>query len=161
MGLAAVVTLILGLLRAKAAAVFIGIGGFGFLATFASIQSLFISITGMGMQTCGSRSIAMGLAADDPVSAMRSSMVVTRLSLVSGCVGLSVLVLFSELVSQWSFGDYSHILEIISLGVAVFFSNISNGKIAILQGYSRVTDIARVNSVSALVGTMPLAMAVH
>lgn len=153
MALAAAINLTLGLLRTKAAAFFIGIGGFGFLATFISIQTLLISITGMGIQTCGSRFIAIGLAADDPLLAMQSSKVVARLSLVSGWVGLCSLVLFSSLVNQWSFGNHLHILEISALGFAVFFSNLSNGKIAILQGYGRVGDIALINSVSALLGT--------
>jgi len=154
MAFAALVNLLLGLLRTKVAALYIGIGGFGFLATFISIQTLFVSVTGMGIQACGSRSIAIGLADGNSVLAVRSSVVVARLSLISGWLGLSSLVIFNTLINQWSFEAQSHSLEIIFLGFAVFFLNISNGKIAILQGFGRITDIACITSISALAGTI-------
>jgi PST family polysaccharide transporter len=57
-------------------------------------------------------------------------------------------------LSRWTFGNDEHVVEIALLGVIILFGNVSGGQMALIQGLRRIGDLARLQVVGAVAGTV-------
>lgn len=152
MGGAAGMVMLLGLIRSKIAALLIGTTGIGLLGSFTAIQTLASTFSGFGLGASAVRKISASFSSNDYAEIGRSVFVLRRLSLVSGIIGLCLLIIFSPAISKLTFGDYRYTLDVASLGIVVLVGNIAAAYLAVLQGMRCIADIARVNIYSATVG---------
>lgn len=154
MGGAAVINLLLGMVRVKFAAVLIGTVGVGLNASFGSIQSLVGTIAGLGIQSSGVRDIAEAVGRGNQEAIGRTVLALRRICWLTGLVGMAAMMLLSPLISQLTFGHRDYALEIAALGVIILFGNLSGGQMALIQGSRRIGNMARANIFSAMVGTL-------
>lgn len=155
MGGSAIVTSLLGIVRMKFAAIFIGINGLGLLASYLSIQGLMVTIAGLGLQSGGVRDIAAEMARDgDRCVIGRILFSLQRISWVSGLVSMLTMIIFSALISNYTYGSNIHSIGIACLGATAFLLNLSIAPMALLQGMQRIGDMARLNVYVALISTV-------
>jgi enterobacterial common antigen flippase len=154
MGGSAVITMLFGLIRTKFAAVLIGTTGLGLLSNFMVIQGLASAVASFGLQTSAVREISVAVSTGDQEKIARTVLSLRRMCWFTGLMGLLMTVGLASTLSQWTFSSNKYTLEIALLGVVVFFSNLSGGQGALLQGMRRMEDLARVNVISTLIGSI-------
>jgi PST family polysaccharide transporter len=143
-----------GIIRTKAMALMLGPAGVGLLGLYGSIADLVQSIAGMGINSSGVRQIAEAAGTGETERIARTVITLRRVAAVLGALGALLLVAFCVPVSRLSFGDNRHAGAIALLALAVFFSAVSGGQIALVQGMRRIRDLAMVNVLGAFYGTL-------
>ena len=154
MGSVAVVTLILGMIRTKFAAVLIGTTGVGLTASFTAIQGFISAIAGMGIQSSAVREVAAAYAKGDEQVVGETVLTLRRICWLTGLLGALSLLLLSPLLSQLTFSSNEYQWDIAALGLIILFANLSGGQTALLQGARRIADMAKAQVVGAVAGTV-------
>ena len=154
MGGVAVLTLILSMVRTKFAAILIGTAGVGISSNFTAIQGVVGAIAGLGIQSSAVRDIATAVAKNNNEEIGRTVLSLRRICWITGCFGMLTMVLMSPFLSQWTFGSARYRWDIGALGIVILLANIQGGQMALIQGMRRMGDLARVQLVGALIGTL-------
>src|SRR5258708_2809518 len=152
-GGSSVLNIAIRIVRTKAMAVLLGPAGFGLFGLYGSIAELTQSIAGMGINSSGVRQIAEAVGSDDTERIAQTTSVLRRTSIVLGALGAVLLVVFSRQVSTLTFGSQQPTSAVCLLSIAVFFSLVSAGQGALIQGMRRIADFAKMGVLSALYGT--------
>jgi len=154
MGAAAGISLLIGMVRVKFVAVLIGTIGVGLLANYKIILGLLTTISGLGIQSSAVRDIACVVEKNDEQSMGRAVLTLRRICWITGLFGMMLMMGSSPLLSQWMFGSNEYTLDIATLGFVILFSNISGGQVALIQGMRRIGDLAKIDIISASIGTV-------
>lgn len=153
-GGSSVVTVILGIVRTKVLAVFIGPSGMGMFGAYSSVTGLVGGIAGMGISTSGVRQISEAVGSGDTKRISRTALVLRRTSLVMGLLGMLSLLLFCREISQTTFGRTSYAGALAALSVTVLFAEVAGGQTALIQGMRRIRDLAALSIWGAFLGTI-------
>ena len=154
MGGASIVNIALQIVRGKCVAMILGPAGVGLIGTFTSITALISAVAGMGINSSGVRQIAEATGSGDQERIARTAIALRRVSLVLGLLGAAVMVAMSPWLSQWTFGDRSHVLALMLLSLTVLFGAISGGQTALIQGTRRIGDLMKLTMLGAAAGTV-------
>lgn len=154
MGGAAGINLLLGMLRVKFAAVFIGTTGVGLISSFGALQGLVGTLAGLGIQSSAVREIAAAVGKGDEQAVGRAVLALRRICWLTGLVGMAAMMLLAPLLGQLTFGHRDYTLDIAALGLIILFGNLSGGQMALIQGMRRIGDMARANIYGAAAGTV-------
>lgn len=154
MGGAAGINMLLGMVRVKFAALLIGTVGVGLNASFGALQGLVGTMAGLGLQFSAVREIAAAVSKNDEQAIGRAVLTLRRMSWLTGLGGMAAMALLSPLLSRLTFGHQGYAFDISILGVVILFSNLSGGQMALIQGMRRIGDMARVNILAAVFGTV-------
>ncbi|HKT23264.1 MAG TPA: O-antigen translocase [Terriglobales bacterium] len=142
------------IVRTKAMAMLLGPAGFGLAGLYSSLSDLSQSIAGMGVNSSGVRQIAEAVGSGDTERIARTVAVVRRISLVLGIFGTVLLVVFSRQVSNLTFGTPIYGKGVALLSVCILFRLISGAQSALIQGMRRIADLAKMNLMGAILGTV-------
>jgi antigen flippase len=153
-GGSSVLNVLIGIARAKAMAMLLGPAGFGLFGLYSSISNLTQSIAGMGITSSGVRQIAEAVGSGDTKRIGQTATVLRRISMLLGALGGVLLLVFSKQVSFLTFGDEKHVSGIYVLSIVVFFSLVSAGQGALIQGMRRIPDLAKISVFGAFFGTL-------
>ncbi|MCF8002806.1 MAG: O-antigen translocase [Chromatiaceae bacterium] len=148
------INLALSMVRVKFAAIFIGPVGVGLLGNFTAVQGLVGTLAGFGIQSSAVRDVAKAVGEDDQQKIGQTVLALRRVCWLTGLLGAAFMAGFSPWLSEWTFGSGDYTLQIALLGLVILFSNLSGGQMALIQGMRRIGDLARVNIVSAVTGTL-------
>lgn len=154
MGGAAGINLLLGMIRTKFAAVFIGTTGVGLLTSFTAIQGIVGAIAGLGIQSSAVREIAAAIGQGDEQAIGRAVLTLRRLCWLTGLTGMGAMIALSPWLSHLTFGHDTYTLDIAALGIVILFGNLSGGQLALIQGMRRIGDMARANVYGAVFATL-------
>ena len=149
-----VVNIAMGIIRTKAMAMLLGPAGFGLAGLYMSIANLTQSIAGMGVNSSGVRQIAEAAGTGDEDRIAQTAAVLRRTSVILGALGAGILIVFCKQVSKLTFGTTDHAGAVALLSLVVFFSLVSAGQSALIQGMRRISDLAQMGVLGALYGTM-------
>jgi antigen flippase len=147
-----VANIAIGIVRTKAMAMLLGPVGFGLFGLYGSIANLTQSVAGMGINSSGVRQIAEAAGSGDQTRIGQTTAVLRRTSVILGLLGASLLLVFSRPVSRLTFGSTDRAVAVSLMSIAVFFSLVSAGQGALIQGMRRIADLAKMNVLSALFG---------
>jgi antigen flippase len=153
-GGSSVVNIAIGIARTKAMAVLLGPAGFGLMGLYGSISDLAQSIAGMGINGSGVRQIAEAVGSGDTARIARTAVVLRRTAIALGVLGAVLLIAFSRQVSTLTFGNDQHALAVTLLSATVFFSCLSGGQAALIQGTRRISDLVKMGVAGAACGTL-------
>ncbi len=148
-----VITVLVGLVRAKVIAVVLGPGGTGLIAALQSSTALVQTVLGLGLSKSSVRDIAQAHARGEAEELARTVKTQRRAVLVTGLAGLVATVLLAEPLSRFTFGHEDYAFAIRLLAVAVFFNLIVGGQSALIQGMRRIKDLALLSITGALLST--------
>jgi len=151
-GGASIVNIGLGIVRTKAMAILLGPAGVGLMGLYGSVADLAQSIAGMGINSSGVRQIAEAVGSGETECVARTATVLRRIAFLLGLIGAVLLVAFSRQVSLVTFGTDQHANAVALLSIAVFFTSISGGQTALIQGMRRIKDLAHMSMLGTLFG---------
>lgn len=154
MGGSSLVNVALSIIRNKALALLLGPEGVGLLGLYGAILDIAQAIAGLGVSSSAVRRVAEAAGAGDGERIARSATALRRISLVLGLLGGLLLAALAFPVSKFTFGDYQHAGGIVLLSLAVFFRLVSAGQAALIQGLRGIANLARINVLSGLFGTI-------
>jgi PST family polysaccharide transporter len=146
--------MLFGIVRTKAMALLLGPTGVGLMGIYSSIADLVRSLAGLGINSSGVRQIAEAVGSGDKERIACTVTTLRRVALYSGGVGALLLVLLCRPISLWTFGDYKHAGAVALLALGAFFMDVSEAQKALVQGMRRIADLARMNILGALYGTV-------
>lgn len=145
------------IIRNKVVALTLGPEGVGLLGLYGALIDITQNLASMGVQSSGVRQIAEASATQDGTTIARTSLVVSRISLLLGIIGAVILLVASAPLSILTFGDRQHTVGIALLSVAVLLRIVSGGQMALLQGLRRISNLAMVNVIGAFAATLATA----
>jgi antigen flippase len=153
-GGSSVLNIAIGIVRTKVMAVLLGPAGFGLFGLYGSIVTLTQTLAGMGVNSSGVRQIAESASSGDVRRIARTTIVLRRTSILLGLLGAIVLIVFSHQVSTITFGTNQHAAAVSVLSIALFFTLVSAGQGALIQGMRRISEFAKMGVLGALSGTV-------
>lgn len=149
-----VINIGIGIVRTKAMAMLLGPAGFGLAGLYMSVATLTQSVAGMGVNSSGVRQIAQAAGTGDATRIAGTAYILRRTSLVLGLLGAIILVLLAAPISVITFGSGERSSDVRVLAAAVFLNLVSAGQGALIQGLRRISDLAKVSVLGALIGTL-------
>jgi antigen flippase len=153
-GGAAGISLLLGLVRTKFAAVLIGTSGVGLLASYTAVQGVIGTIAGLGIQSSAVRDVAAAVGKNDEQAIGRAILTLRRICWLTGLAGMLATMLLSPFISLMTFGSEQFKYDIAALGVVILMVNLSGGQMALIQGMRRIGDMARASVLGAAFSTL-------
>lgn len=135
-GGAQVINVIIGILRNKLIAVFLGTIGMGLISIFESTLDLIKSMVSLGIDTTGVREVS--LASEDKDELDRTVSMIKRWALILGLVGACICIFFSRHISLWAFDNDDYTRSIAWLSISLFFNIQAMGELVILQGMRQI-----------------------
>ena len=131
---------LLTLVRTKVVALLLGVDGVGLLGMFNNAISMVQSITGLGINQGGVKSLS---SAEDPRKAAQIATLIRQMSLYAGLLGAVVVLALSPWLSQWSFGTRDFTGAYMWLACTILFDTLTKGELAIFQGFRRLRILAQ------------------
>lgn len=154
------ITVIIGIIKTKLIALWIGPSGFGLLSIFNSIVSLISSISNLGLASSAVRDISIAnTVGEDKTELAHTIKAINRSVFITGLIGAVFTVLFSSQISVLAFQSNERIYSVMALGFVVFINGVYGGQYATLQGTRRISDMAKARiwgSLYATALTLPL-----
>lgn len=150
-----IVSILCSIVRTKLVAVLIGAAGVGLFSLYNSTIDMISAFTRLELRSSSIRDISS--ASGIRLSVI--SVVVRRWSWFLGMAGALLTVILSPWLSQWTFGDENHTWGFIVLSIAVLAFSVTDGELAILQGTSRLHNLAKASMwgvVSGVAITVPM-----
>ena len=140
--------------RTKFVAVLLGPTGVGLVGLFESTVGVLGTIAGMGIAQSAVRQVAKAAGTDDQELIGRTVRVLRRVCWFTGLLGALLTAALAWPLSVWAFGNRGQAWPIAILGTTLLLSSISGGQMALIQGIRRIGDIARIQILSVIVGTI-------
>lgn len=148
------VNVLISLLRVKAFALLLGPAGVGLLGVLQSLADLVRSAAELGINSSGVRQIADAAASGDERRIAVTVKVLRRVALALGVLGAIATIVLAQPLSQLTFGTPERAWLVALLSIVVLVRLVSDGQAALLQGLRRVADLAQINVLGALLGTV-------
>lgn len=153
-GSSTAISMLLGLIRGKVVAIFLGPAGLGLLGLLNNIMSTTANVASLGIGTSGVRHIADAAVRGDPdaVARARSALMIGMALLA--VIGGAVTWVLRGWIARHALGNeaYAPTVGWLALGVALLVASGSQG--ALLNGLRRVGDLARMTIAAALLTTV-------
>lgn len=148
------------MVRTKLVAVLLGPSGVGMVGLYVSATALVGTVAGLGIGTSGVREVAEAHASGDAERVARTVKTLRRACWVTGLLGWLLTVVFAYPLSLWTFDSGERAGAVALLGATLLLGSIGGGQTALLQGGRRIKDLATLNVISVLAGTV-LAVALY
>ena len=153
-GGAQAINYIIGLLRIKVVAVLLGPSGVGLVGLYVSVVGLVQTFAQFGINESGVREVAVAAGGKDEQKIAQMVKTLRRTCWFTGIFGWVLTVALAWPLSQWVFGSTDHVWALAILGSVVLLELVSGGQKALLQGFRRVGDLARIQIAFALLSTL-------
>jgi len=149
-GSASFLAILIRLVNVKVLSELLGPTGIGLMGILATMMGLGGTLFGMGLSASGVRELAINNSIEK-LALVRKALFSANLLL--GLLAIFLIVFFKQALSLWFFetSDYQYAILIIAFGV--FLSLISGSQTALLQGLRKISELAKVNVIGALVTT--------
>ncbi len=142
--------ILVGVIRNKFTALFLGPSGMGLLSIFNSTTNFITSSTNLGIQVSGVKMIADTMPKECPASQANAVCMVRSFSMLAALLGLIVCAVFGPLLNIITFHWGDHTLHFILLSPTVFFTILAGGETAILKATRQLKALAVQASLMAL-----------
>jgi enterobacterial common antigen flippase len=153
-GSSSVLTILVGVVRAKTLAALLGPAGLGLMDSLNSLVDLVRGVAAMGINSSGVRQIAAAVAGGNQERVARTAFILRRSAIILGTLGAVAMLMLAHPIARLTFGDAGHAVSVSLLAVAVFCRVVADGQGALLQGMRMIADMARSQVFGALLGTI-------
>lgn len=148
------INFLIGMVRTKLVAILLGPSGVGLVGLYMSATGLVGKIAGLGISSSGVREISEAHTSGDPERMARTLKTLRRACWATGIFGWVLTAALSYPLSQWTFNSHEYAWPIALLGITLLFGSITGGEAALVQGTRRIGDLARLNVLGVLAGTI-------
>lgn len=139
-------------IRSKFVAVLLGPAGMGIVGLLKSTTQLITAFTTFGIKTSAVKFIAEAVGIGDETRVATVIIVLRRLVWITGILGATVTLIFSNWLSQITFGNREYTFAFYWISVTLLFSQISNGQFAVLQGLRKLKYLAKASLYGSAIG---------
>ena len=146
--------ILIGIIKSKVIAVLLGPLGVGVLGLYTSAEQLLKSVTSMGLQSSAVRDLSEANSCGDEDNVSLRITVLKRLILLTGLLGMAVMLFLAPVLSKVSFGNYEYILPFALFSVCLLLDQICNGQRIILQGLRKLKSLAIVTAIGSTAGLL-------
>jgi PST family polysaccharide transporter len=147
-----VINMGINIVRTKVLAMLLGPAGTGLAGLYVTATNLIGSVAGLGINASGVRQIAEAASTSDEVRLARTVVTLRRASLISGVLGMILVVALAPVLSLSTFGDKQHVLGISLMSFTLVLSSISASQGALLQGLRKLRELAASQVLGAVFG---------
>jgi O-antigen/teichoic acid export membrane protein len=154
-----VFNILISMVRSKFIALFIGPLGMGISSLLLATIGVLNAITNLGLDRSAVKEISFAKENKSEHSIERSVGVLEKLVWITSLGGTFIMILASPLLSKLAFGNDDYVLHIGAVSAALFFNQLTQGKLAILQGLRQLKGLAKANLWGNFIGlliTVPL-----
>jgi PST family polysaccharide transporter len=145
---------LIGMVRTKMVAVLLGPSGMGLVSLYVSATGLVDTVARLGIDSSGVREVAEAHGSGDEAKIARTVKTLRRMCWLTGIFGWLLTAALSYPLSVWTFGSGERAWAIAILGVTILIGSVSGGQSSIIQGTRRIGDLARMNVLGAVAGTL-------
>jgi O-antigen/teichoic acid export membrane protein len=131
----------------------------GVVGLLTSSTGLITGLTNFGLGTSAVKNISEATATNDNERISTVILVMRRLLWVTGLLGALVTLIFSPLLSEFTFGNKDYTLAFVWISITLLFNQLSTGELVILQALRHLQNLAKANVYGSFVGlliTIPL-----
>jgi len=153
-GGSSIINIVIGIVRTKAMALLLGPAGFGLFGIYNSIANIVQTVAGMGVNSSGVRQISDSVSSSNDHDLAQTAITLQYVSFFLGVLGALATIISSRQLSRVTFGNDGHATDIKLLSIAIFLMIVSVGQGALIQGLRRIADLAKMNTLSALLSTL-------
>lgn len=153
-GGAQAISLLVGMVRTKMVAVLLGPAGVGLVGLYTSAIDLVKTVAALGISSSGVREVAEAVGSQDYERIGCTIRVLRRTCWVTGFLGWGLTVALARPLSRWTFGNTDHAWPLAVLGLTLLLGSVSGGQSALIQGSRRIGDLARLQIIGVVVGTV-------
>jgi enterobacterial common antigen flippase len=153
-GGAAMINILIGMVRTKFVAIWLGPSGVGLLNIFNSLKGTLSTFAGMGIATSGVRQIAEANGTKDLTRVAKVVKILRQTVLGTGALGALLMVILSPWLCDWTFGNRDHLVGVALLGFTVLIGNIATGQACLIQGMRKIKNLAQMQILGALSATI-------
>lgn len=146
--------ILISVIKTKVITVLIGASGFGILGLFSSTIRLIVDFTKIGLDTSAVKEISEYNTKEDKSAVLEFIAVLNKVIWITGITGALLTIFFSKWLSIWTFGNSEYAYAFIWLSIAILLSQLTNGKVAILQGTQQLIRLAKANLLGSFVGLL-------
>lgn len=146
-----VLTMLVGVLRTKVVAIFLGPAGLALINIYNNVVSLLNQCTNMGISFSAVKDVAEKYAQADKEGIEASVRSVRAWCVVTAIVGTLAGLVLSPIISMLTFGNYSYTYSFALLSPMVGMLALTGGEMAILKGLKCLKRVAAISVVCALV----------
>lgn len=151
--------IIIRIIKSKFVALFIGPAGMGISSLLHSTTDLISASTNLGLKTSGVKTVAAANADNDKEKIAKTIIVLRRLILLTGLIGMLICALLAPVWSNVSFGNSGYTVSFVFVSLVILFEQLNNGELVLLQGTQQKKSLARANVIGqtiSLILTIPL-----
>lgn len=148
------VNYLIAMVRVKLVAVLLGPSGVGLVGLYTSATGLVGTLAGLGIGSSGVREVAEAHGSGDDVRVGQTVRVLRRACWVTGFLGWILTVALAWPLTLWTFGSGEHVWAIALLGSTLLLGAVAGGQMALVQGVRRIGDLARLEVLSVVAGTI-------
>lgn len=152
-GFAQVLKMLVSVIGTKFVAIFLGPIGIGTVGLLNNTIGIIGSVTNFGLNVTGVREVSSAHSDDEKMFSERLT-VLQRWFFIVGLFGAILTILFSKLLSEWTFGKEENYFWFVILSVNFILLSISAGRSAMLQGLRKIRAIAVSNVLSSVCMTL-------
>lgn len=144
--------ILINLVRGKFVAMFLGPDGMGISSLLTASTNTVIKVSSLGLNLAIVKEIAAKNERGENIAALlQTSARLVRYTAIAGCV---ICVLFSGLLSKWTFGNSDYAWQFVALALMVYITILANGKMSVLQGLHKVKRLSVASVVGASAGLL-------
>lgn len=154
-----VVNILIAIIRSKFIALFIGPTGMGIASLLNSTLGLINGVTNLGLDRSAVRDISLAHKEEDEKSASRVVTILKRIVWFTAGFGALLMIVLSPFLSEFAFENKDFTLAFVWISIALFFKQVTDSQLAILQGLRKLKDLAKANLLGNILGlviTVPL-----
>lgn len=152
-----ILTILISLVRGKFVALLLGPTGMGINNLFVSSLNIITTFTELGLELSAVREISN--ANNNQFEVSKKIKITEKLFIFCGVLGLVLTVIFSPLLSKWTFGNYNYSYSYILLSFFVLFTALNKAYQTVFRGLQKINLIIKsglFGSLSGLVVSIPL-----
>lgn len=146
------VTIVVGLVSAKAWAVWLGPSEYGYMGLLQALVGLAGLVAGAGLGTGLIRMGANALARGDSVQVAALHRAIWILFWAMGGLTVSIMVVFRIPISQLMLGGTEHSGNVVLMGIALLFNLAAGLQTSFLNVYHRIEALAAVGTINSVLG---------
>ena len=151
-GGAAVVNIAVGLVKTKIVAILLGPVGLGLIVLLQNLMQTAASVANMGLGQAGTRKVAEALGDQARIALVRRTLLVATALL--GLTAAATMWAASDPLAEWVAPGMHAGWQVRWLGIGVAVTVATQAQTALLMGFRRIGDLARVSTLSVLVSAV-------
>jgi len=144
----------ISLIRTKFAAVLLGPSGVGLIGLYLSTVGMVQILAGLGLASSGVREVANAHSSGDPKHLAQTVKALRRACWATGFLGWILAAVVAHPLSVWVMDSPKYAGALAILGSTLLLGSVSGGQTALIQGMRRIGDLARLNVLGVLAGTL-------